>query len=188
MTVSSPPPSFLVVSECDSSFHWYISTLRTSRTPVALIAKSGSLGVESVVTVPLTWTSLPSLAASTASAPTETTAPAPSASERAVVTARPSFQNSSTTMPTISTSPMTTPPTELRRRPNHDVEVVSVKVLLISSDPEKGRGCGHAGPSNPASTPVRLSILFDRDAIGFGLACAPAFTHPGRSAAAITFR
>ena len=31
MTVSSPPPSFLWVSLWLSSFHWYISTLRTSR-------------------------------------------------------------------------------------------------------------------------------------------------------------
>ena len=52
--------------------------------------------------------------------------PEPSASDFAVCTARPSFQNSSTQVPMIRTSPNSTPLIESRMRENHDLVVVSV--------------------------------------------------------------
>ncbi len=55
---------------------------------------TGSLRVSLVVASPVTWMSLPSFAGSTAPGSTWTTPAFPSASPRAVCTARPSFQKS----------------------------------------------------------------------------------------------
>jgi hypothetical protein len=59
---------------------------------------------------------------------TSTTAWLPSASERAVVTARPSFQNRRMMAPMISTMPISTPRIDLPRRAIHDVDVTWVNV------------------------------------------------------------
>ena len=67
-------------------------------------------------------------------------------------------------MPTISKRPITTPPTELRSRPNHDVEVVSVKVSLISGPPKRSGSGLEARESR--FEPNALIGPFDRDAIG----------------------
>ena len=88
--------------------------------------KSASLGLLSVVVDPVTWMSLPSFAASTRSAATDITMPAPSSRDRAVVTALPSFQNRPTTPATSNNSPNRTPTTEFLIRVNQDVDVVSV--------------------------------------------------------------
>ena len=94
----------------------------------------------SAVTGPVTCTSLPSLPASTLSALTETTAPDPSASERAVWTARPSFQNRPMTISTIKSRPKTTPPTARLIRPNHETDVTSRNESLIVAHKVAGNG------------------------------------------------
>lgn len=70
---------------------------------------SGSVACPPGVRLPETCTSLPSLLVSSFSGDTLRTMPAPSDSDLAVVTARPSFQNSSAQEPAISTKPKTTP-------------------------------------------------------------------------------
>ena len=69
-------------------------------------------------------------------------------------------------------SPMTTPPTELRMRVNHDVCVVSVKVLLMCQNPENEAGTRPARPENPASTRFWYQTFLTQDAIAVP-ACIP---------------
>jgi hypothetical protein len=91
-----PPPSFLRVDDSLLSFHWYISTSLQRRMALAERPNTGSLRVSLVVASPVTWISFPSFAGSTAPGSTWTTPAFPSASPRAVCTARPSFQKSDT--------------------------------------------------------------------------------------------
>src|SRR5690606_30360509 len=126
--------TLVVVSDFDVSIHWYISALRVRRTPVATIPNSLSRSCAFVSTGPLICTSAPSRPASTEPTPTDCTRPAPSARERAVCTARPSFQNSRTTIPTMRSSPKTTPPNDRLIRPNHETDVVSRYDMALPPD------------------------------------------------------
>src|SRR5215212_11857269 len=76
---------------------------------------------------PVTWTSLPSLPGETRSDETDTTAPDPSSRLRAVLIARPSFQNRMGNEATNRTSPTSTLLIDSARRENHDLLVVTVK-------------------------------------------------------------
>jgi len=119
--VVSPPPSRLLVSDSDSSVHWYISTLRTRRTPSVFMPNSASNTGPEAVSAPITCTSLPSLAGSGLSAATVRTMPAPSLSDCATFTAWPSFQNSSTQATITSRTPNTMPTRDFPSRPSHEL-------------------------------------------------------------------
>jgi len=155
--------------------------------------KSGSDRPLSAVTGPLTCTSLPSLPASTLSAPIETTAPAPSASERAVCTARPSFQNSPITISTIKSRPKITPPTARLIRPNHETEVTSRNESLIVSPETKDAGSPHGTAANDRGRNAATNSIAEgahpfgacesiaSDGARIWPACAvPAFSHARR--------
>ena len=78
--------------------------------------------------------SFDSIAGSSVSVVTSTTSPEPSASDFAVCTALPSFQNSSTQATMSNNRPNNTPLIEARMRENHEVVVVSVKESVESDE------------------------------------------------------
>ena len=99
----------------------------------AATLSSASRSAAGTVIGPATWMSRPSCAGSARSGVTSRTRPEPSVRERAVVTARPSFQNSSTLPPGTSSRPITRPIRAPPRRENHDWLLVSVKLSAALS-------------------------------------------------------
>ena len=121
---SSPPPTFRRVRVSFFSFHWYIFAIRSSRTPGGdgevrvlerLFGRRRAAHVDQAL-----------VRGSTRSAPIETTAFSPSARLRAVRTARPSFQNSTTNEARNMSRPIGIPTIDPTIRDHHPCEETSV--------------------------------------------------------------
>ena len=116
--------------------------------------KRGSLRVSFVVASPVTWMSFPSFAVSTVPGSTWTTPAFPSASPRAVCTARPSFQKSNTNEQRNMRMPIGIPSNAFPIREIQDSDETSLKLpipgesLPPQSPPDMMFFLGESSPSN----------------------------------------